>query len=606
MRKTFKFAAAGLLTLALTGLAATAFAADDAAPSSSGRLNLKEGTITSNVSVLGVSLEGMSLEDATAAALKPMETLEASTVRVESEKNPDHVYEINVPQLGVKWNAPSVEEQVASAVLSGKTLDRYKKAKAFEANPLAVDFGLEIDENHIRSMITEELASWNCEPVDAQFTARVGTVTEYSQNGKSREVIVTPGSNGYSYDFNDCIHEFVENVKAGKIEDTDKIVLHPQVSETVPNMTTERAQGFSVIGYCETEFARPNTQSLMNRMTNLVIGATGIDGHVYAPGEVISALAMYGDVNDPNLGYKLAGTYTTAGHNEELGGGLCQVTTTLYNAVLEAELDIDYRNHHSYTISYMEPGLDAMVYPQGGLDFRFINSTSDIIKLEATVDTVNQWIHIWIIGHEDDAPGHSVRYESVVDGVAPAPVTCQPDASLPVGWYSQKFREISYPLNQVTAHVIKHVYEDGVEVSATNLHGTDVYKPMPGILAVAPDVTVEAVITGNRSGHFTTLETKFVNGVSMGDSPAHWTPERRAEFNADMTARMAALGLEWPDKGSAWSFDGVEQFKDEMAPSESEGEGESGSEGEAPSGESETPAPPEETPAPPEETPAAE
>ena len=63
MRKTFKFAAAGLLTLALTGLAATAFAADDAAPSSSGRLNLKEGTITTNVSVLGVSLEGMSLED---------------------------------------------------------------------------------------------------------------------------------------------------------------------------------------------------------------------------------------------------------------------------------------------------------------------------------------------------------------------------------------------------------------------------------------------------------------------------------------------------------------------------------------------------------------
>ena len=570
MKNIMKFAAVILLTVLVSaGLSMTAYGTEEGNGASliSGRLNLREGTIADGLSIRGEALTGQQPDAAKEAVYAPIEKLMGSEVHMKSDKNPDHLWGTTVVSLGVKWDKDTIENAIdASIVPGGRVLDRYKFAADHRAAPQDLDYGIQIDENHIYGFFTEKLAAWNCDPVEATFTARAGTVTEYTQMGASREVIVTPGSNGYSYDFRNCVHEFVENVKALKTDDSDIITLTPDVVEVEPNMTTEHAQSMSVIGYCTTEYSVPRTQQLINREQNLKVGIQRLDGLVFQPGEQISALAIYGDVMDPANGYAKAGTYTTAGHGDEMGGGLCQVTTTLYNAVLEAELNVIYRHQHSFMISYVEPSLDAMVYPQGGSDFIFENSSSDIIKLEGCVDLVNQWIHIWIIGHEDHDPGHRVEYVSVIDGINKATVTCVPDASLPIGWASRKFYATADAQHGVNSHLIKRVYEGDTLVSEEFLH-SDIYKAMAGVVHCSPDCTVDTIITDSLKDYFTTLDTRFINQVWLGDNPSFWTPEKRAAFNADMSARMEAMGYTWPDSGSSFSFDGEVKIPNEIEPS---------------------------------------
>ncbi len=576
MKNIFRFAAAIIFSALLcASFSSSAFGTYNTEE----RLNLTEGTIANGVSLRGVSLTGTVPEKIKKEIYKPMETLMDCEVRMVSDKNHDHIWGTTVPNLGIHWNRDAIENTInASIVPHGRLLQRYKFAADHRANPVDLDYGIEIDEEKILNIFTEQLAAWNTAPVNADFTARVGSVTEWSQMGASRQVIITPGANGCSYDFSDCVHQFVENVKSVNIDDVDGdlIVLKPDVMEIEPAITTERAESMSVIGYCTTEYATPgNDEIKQNRENNLIVGIQNLDGNIFDVGARISVLELYGNVMDPENGYKKAGTYSRAGHELEMGGGLCQVTTTLYNAILEAELNVYYRHQHSYMISYVEPGLDAMVYPQGGADFIFDNDSSDIIKIEGAVDLHDQWIHIWILGHEDHAPGHRVEYESVVEGYNKANVTCIDDPSLPLGWSGRKFWAETDAQHGVNAHVIKRVYEDDVMVEEKNLHGTDIYKAMDGIIHCAPDVRVDTIFIPSLKDYYTTLDTVFLDGTSIGSNPVFWTIEERDAFDARMTALLAEKGYVWPKRGN-WEYKEGEDETTAAPEDETPAEGEGG------------------------------
>ena len=100
-----------------------------------------------------------------------------------------------------------------------------------------------------------------------------------------------------------------------------------------------------------------------------------MNGRIFYPGETISALDLYGAVTTEN-GYAEAPGYNQGRVEMVVGGGVCQVTTTLYNAVLRAELDVSYRKNHSMMVNYVYPGMDAMVAPQDNSDFKFVNSSN--------------------------------------------------------------------------------------------------------------------------------------------------------------------------------------------------------------------------------------
>ncbi len=118
-----------------------------------------------------------------------------------------------------------------------------------------------------------------------------------------------------------------------------------------------------------------------NRATNIDLAAKAIDGKILMPGERFSFNSIVGPTT-ASKGYKLAGAYSAGELVENYGGGICQVSSTLYNTVLYANLKIDERYNHSMIVSYLDPSLDATI-SYGSRDFKFSNSRKYAIRIGA-------------------------------------------------------------------------------------------------------------------------------------------------------------------------------------------------------------------------------
>lgn len=121
--------------------------------------------------------------------------------------------------------------------------------------------------------------------------------------------------------------------------------------------------------------------AVTGRAYNVYLAATKINDVVLNVGEEFSFNHYVGRANAAE-GFKTATVYTAEGMVPGVGGGICQVSSTLYNAALYADLDITQRRNHSYTVAYVKNGLDATV-SYGSLDFKFKNNTKGPIKISA-------------------------------------------------------------------------------------------------------------------------------------------------------------------------------------------------------------------------------
>ena len=129
-----------------------------------------------------------------------------------------------------------------------------------------------------------------------------------------------------------------------------------------------------------------------NRTTNLRIAANKINGTVLMPGEVFSYNKTVGE-RTISAGYKDAAMYVNGETVDGLGGGICQVTSTLYEATLYANLEIVERANHQFVTSYLGPGLDATVV-WGLTDFQFKNNRNYPIKIICSVENGSCYFQI--------------------------------------------------------------------------------------------------------------------------------------------------------------------------------------------------------------------
>lgn len=121
-----------------------------------------------------------------------------------------------------------------------------------------------------------------------------------------------------------------------------------------------------------------------NRSTNLAIACKKINNYVLQPGETFSYNQTVGKRSIEN-GFREAHIFTSSGVEDGVGGGICQISSTLYNAVVLANLDIVERHNHSYGAGYVDPGRDATV-SYGSLDFKFKNPRKYPIKITAYIN----------------------------------------------------------------------------------------------------------------------------------------------------------------------------------------------------------------------------
>ena len=146
-----------------------------------------------------------------------------------------------------------------------------------------------------------------------------------------------------------------------------------------------------------------------NRNTNLKLACKAINGKLVRPGETFSYNETLGK-RTAEKGYKAAGAYVSGKTVETIGGGICQVSSTLYYACLKADLQIVERTAHSYMVSYMPYGMDATV-SWGSLDYKFKNNTDYPIRIEAWVS--DGQVHVKLIGTDTKDYYVKMTYETV-------------------------------------------------------------------------------------------------------------------------------------------------------------------------------------------------
>ena len=175
---------------------------------------------------------------------------------------------------------------------------------------------------------------------------------------------------------------------------------------------------------------------------------------------------------DVETSVDMAGSYMNGKVVDSLGGGICQVSTTLYNAVLLAELEVTERNNHSMIVTYVDPSADAAIAESSGKDFKFVNNLEYPVYIEGI--TQNKRITFTIYGKETRDAGREVRYESEVLEVNRPPADMlYADASKPLGYLVYDSAHIGYK-----ARLWKVVLENGTEVSRTQVNSSS-YKMVP-------------------------------------------------------------------------------------------------------------------------------
>ena len=149
-----------------------------------------------------------------------------------------------------------------------------------------------------------------------------------------------------------------------------------------PNITTNMI-GNEAFPDLLSEFSTKYSASNKNRTTNRILASNKINGTVLMPGEVFSYNKIVGE-RTIEAGYKEAPIYVSGRVEDGLGGGICQITTTLYNAVLYANLEIVERSNHQFIPSYSNASRDATVV-YGVIDFKFKNNRDYPIKINCSV-----------------------------------------------------------------------------------------------------------------------------------------------------------------------------------------------------------------------------
>ena len=363
---------------------------------------------------------------------------------------------VTAGELGVSWGNPEIVDAAAMLGTQGNIVQRYKALKDLEKENKVYAIELDFDIVAINRILADECKQYDTTAVD------MGLVLE---NGVFR---VVEGQTGYALDVEDSIDVIYGYLAEEWNHEACSIQLSVAVTEP-RGSEEELLMVKDLLGSFTTSYSTSNS----NRSANVANGCKLINGTLLYPGDEFSTCDAVTPFTERN-GYYLAGSYLNGKVVDSLGGGICQVSTTLYNAVLLSELEVTERYNHSMIVTYVNPSADAAISDTSGKDFCFVNNTDYPIYIEGYT-TPNKEITFNIYGVETRSAGHTVEYVGeVLETIRPESDTIYPDASQPIGYIGNvEGAHIGYK-----ARLWKIVKEDGVEVSREVIN-TSSYKMVP-------------------------------------------------------------------------------------------------------------------------------
>jgi vancomycin resistance protein VanW len=336
--------------------------------------HLPNSKIVAGVTIAGVDVGGMTRDEASAALDETVQRQERAEIVLKHPTKPD-TWRRTLGMMGAvlkvsdaldKALAIGDAESVAQRIINGD-----------EPRGVAISIPIEVSEPASKAWLRQIAHQLNRLPTDAHAFAKKGvglTIDKPHKTGTRLEM--------------DATWKEVLTFGDGLFDGSEATVI---LTTTEPKI---RNSDLSPLGTLRSAYFTNYASSSANRKGNLALAAAKLDGHLLQPGEVFS----YNDRVGPRTesrGWKTAHQFQDGQIVDGIGGGVCQSSSTLYNAVLMGGLKIVERHNHSLPVAYLSPARDASV-SFGHLDFKFANNTDGPVYITAEAD--GKKFHIRLYG----------------------------------------------------------------------------------------------------------------------------------------------------------------------------------------------------------------
>ncbi len=481
-------------------------------------ININSNKIISGISVLGVDISKLTKEDAKAKLLSE------SDKRLNTEiifKHNEEVYTLHLSEIGASFDIDAIIDKSYSigrsgnifvnnytiidsflnkkdlttnflynsdnftnvvAQINGNMKDGLKEPSyQIEGNNLIVSIGKDgyiVDKDKLKDLLLEKVTKTEYDTDPIQIPVEIKQASQIDID-KIHTEIYKEAKDAYYTKEPFAVFPSANGLDFGvTIEEAKALINGKSDSYTIPLKTLYPKVKTSDIGMeafpdSLSSYSSSYASSNANRSTNIALASSKINGMVLMPGEVFSFNNTVGK-RTPQAGFKVAGVYVAGQVTSDYGGGICQVSSTLYNAVLRANLEIVERTNHQFDVGYVPIGTDATV-SWGAPDFKFKNSRSYPIKID--IVNHNKKITVTIHGLKEENE-YEVQIVSYRTGTIPYKTTYTTDKSLPKG----QTKVIQSGSNGATSVAYRILKQNGVEISR-QLLSKDTYSPHNQIIA---------------------------------------------------------------------------------------------------------------------------
>lgn len=439
-----------------------------------------------------VDLSGLNEAEATTAVNSYVSSLGSTPITLNCVSG--NQVEITASSIGLHWTNTSIINEALSLGQAGNVIKRFKELSDLKRTNKIYPVEMSVDEQTLKGIIASDCVKYDVKAEDALMSRSNG------------EFNITPGRDGMSVNVDASVRKVADTVVSQITGSPMSIDLEIEVvkprgdAETLSRLTDK-------LGTFMTRFY----SSGADRVTNVTNGCRLINGTLLYPGEQISVSETISPMTEEN-GYALAGSYLNGQVVESFGGGICQVSTTLYQAVLRAELQVDERYNHSMVVNYVDHSGDAAI-AEGIKDFKFTNNLDNPIYIDGYT-TPDKTITFTIYGIETRPENRTLEFESEdLEEIEPGPDRVIADSSMAAGSTKKQSAHIGY-----RSELYKIVKVDGVETERIKVNSST-YQAVPAILTVGT-ATADPGVKAILESAIATQDIEYCRAIASGQAPA--------------------------------------------------------------------------------------
>lgn len=419
----------------------------------------EENQVYNGVNFNGHSLAGKKQSEVYAFLAEVNKAIETQQIILYCSNNDKKIIS-NYREMGISIDKEKIWDQAVSIGRSGRWWKDIWKRWQLRRSPEEIPLQMGVDKEKMRRKLYELTFPWRIDPKDAELVIKKNDNIEIKTHEYGKEIDISAAA--------------IELEKSAALNPGGEIIVNIAFIPLKPARLKSDLEMLNIKGLICKYSTKFNTARI-NRTHNIELAAKALDNCLVAPGAVFSFNETVGP-RTIERGYDEADIILQNELVPGVGGGVCQVSTTLYNAVLHAELGIVERTPHTMLISYISPGLDATVV-YGYRDLKFRNTTNGCLIIKTSIYQGNLEVKIYGM----PAKGRKIVVKSTKEKEIPPQTIFREDSHVPKGKYIlERAGQKGYIYK-----VERYIYDAQGKLLNQELISRDYYPPIDQIIKTA-------------------------------------------------------------------------------------------------------------------------